>query len=230
MVLLAVLALLALTAAYIIYRGDDAPSSRESGGSGSINLPPPSTIGAMSVEEALSKRRSVRSYGGRPLTLPEASQLLYSAQGLTAGWGGRTAPSAGGTYPLEAYLVAGGVEGISPGAYHYLPNGHKLEKTVSGDVRANLDRAALGQGMITDAPATVVLTARYNRTTQVYGARGVRYADMEAGHAGQNIYLQAQALGLGTVSVGAFNDQEVRDALNLPTDETPLYMFPVGGA
>ena len=194
----------------------------------SMDLPKPNQKGVMSVEEALTKRRSVREYKPGPLTLGELSQLLWSAQGLTAGWGGRTAPSAGGTYPLETYAVVGEVEGLEAGVYRYVPQGHRLTKVLSGDVRSSLAEAALGQSMIADAPVTIVIAADYNRTTGRYGNRGVMYVHMEAGHAGENIYLQAEALGLGTVAVGAFNPDDVGRILHLPQEEEAIYMFPVG--
>ncbi|MFH1055694.1 MAG: SagB/ThcOx family dehydrogenase [Candidatus Altiarchaeota archaeon] len=193
-----------------------------------VKLPKPETKGTLSVEEALNKRRSIRQYKNQPLTLKEISQLLWSAQGLTAEWGGRTAPSAGATYPLEAYAVVGNVDGLKPGVYHYLPKEHAITQIVSGDLRGELADAALGQSMIKDAPATIILTANYNRTTSRYGNRGVMYVHMEAGHAGQNIYLQAEAIGLGTVAVGAFNPDQVRDLLSVSKDEEPLYIYPVG--
>jgi len=196
--------------------------------SGSVVLPEPNLKGSVSVEEALSGRRSRREYRNEPLTLQELSQLLWSAQGVTAKGGKKTTPSAGATYPLEVYAVVGDVEGIEPGVYRYIPKGHGIEQTIKGDLRPELSERALSQSMITDAPVTLVFTAVYSRTTGRYGDRGIMYVHMEAGHAGQNVYLQAEALGLGTVAVGAFNPKAVAELLRLPEDEEPLYIFPVG--
>jgi len=193
-----------------------------------ITLPAPETKGEISVEEALSKRRSIREYKNEPLTLKEVSQLLWAAQGITAEWGGRTAPSAGATYPLEIYLLAGKVEGLNPGVYHYIPASHSLKKILAGDLRKELSRAALGQRCIKEAPITLVITAIYDRTTVRYRERGIRYVHLEAGHVGENIYLQAEALGLGTVGIGAFYDEEIKRILKLKKGESVIYLMPVG--
>lgn len=154
-----------------------------------IKLPLPQSKGNISVEEALTKRRSVREYKAVPLTLKEISQLLWASQGITSNWGGRVAPSAGALYPLEIYLVVGKVEGLEPGVYHYRPASHSLIKVAEGDKRLALSNAGLGQSCIKNAPINLVICAQYERTTQKYGERGRRYVYMEVGHAGQNIYL-----------------------------------------
>jgi len=193
-----------------------------------IKLPEPSYTGNISVEEALSKRRSIRAYSGENLTVEEVSQLLWAAQGITSPGGGRTAPSAGALYPLELYLVAGDVEGIDKGVYRYRPEEHDLEKVKDGDIRAELAEAALGQECVKDAAIDIVFTAVYARTTWKYGERGIRYVHMEAGHAAQNVYLQAVSLDLGTVVIGAFIDSEVNKIVNAREQEEPLYIMPVG--
>jgi len=194
-----------------------------------IELPDPNLTGDMSIEETISKRRSVRDYKDEALTLGEVSQLLWAVQGITAPeFGGRTAPSAGALYPLEVYLTVKNVEGIAAGAYRYLPEAHELSRVLEGDVGRQLASAAVEQTFIAQAPVNVVFAGVYARTTAKYGERGVRYVYMEAGHAAQNVYLQAESLGLGTVAVGAFNDQEVKRILDMPAEETPLYIMPVG--
>lgn len=192
-----------------------------------ITLPKPSYSSAVSVEEALIKRRSIRIYKNERLTLTEVSQLLWSAQGITATWGGRTAPSAGALYPMEIYLVAGEIEGLEAGVYRYSPKEHTITMQVEGDARQELSDAALGQEVIQEAPISLILSAVYERTTRKYGQRGIRYVHIEVGHVGQNIYLQAETLGLGTVMVGAFDDQKVKDILSLGKEE-PLGIMPVG--
>lgn len=193
-----------------------------------IKLPEPRYESGTSVEEALSQRRSIRTYSDSALTLEEVSQLLWAAQGITAEWGGRTAPSAGALYPLEVYVVVGDIEGVDKGVYRYRPGDHELEKVKDGDARAALADAALGQTFIGDAAIDIVFTAVYARTTVKYGERGIRYVHMEAGHAAENVYLQAGALDLGTVTIGAFYDSEVREVMNISGQETPLYIMPVG--
>ena len=192
-----------------------------------ITLPKPSHSSAVSVEEALTNRRSIRRYKDERLTLAEVSQLLWAAQGITVGWGGRTAPSAGALYPMEIYLVAGEVEGLEAGVYRYSPKEHVIQKKVEGDMRQKLSDAALGQEVIQDAPISLILAAVYERTTRKYGQRGIRYVHIEVGHVGQNVYLQAETLGLGTVMVGAFDDQKVKELLGLDNEE-PLGIMPVG--
>jgi SagB-type dehydrogenase family enzyme len=191
-----------------------------------FKLPEPRLRSTVSLEQTLLERRSIREYAPKPITLEEVSQLLWAAQGQTSDWGGRTAP--GATYPLETYLVAGNVKGLGPGIYRYIPSGHELIKVKDGDVRDALVSAALGQSFVGDASICIVLSAVYERTTARYGDRGIRYVHMEAGHAAQNIYLEATALKLGTVTVGAFDDQSVKDTIDMANNETPLYIVPVG--
>ncbi len=191
-----------------------------------VILPKPDTIGRVTVEQALLRRRSVRSYSGEPLTLNEVGQLLWAAQGKTGKTYGRTAPSAGATYPMEVFLVAGRVQGLDSGVYHYDVERHALQLVKTGDVRSELAGAALGQTCIKNAPASIVLTCEYKRTTTRYGERGIRYVHMEAGHIGQNVSLECVALDLGTVMVGAFNDSAVMRVLGVKYE--PLYIMPVG--
>ena len=193
-----------------------------------VKLPKPDLTGEQSVELLLQQRRSVRSYQKSSLNLAEVGQLLWSAQGVTSAQGLRTAPSAGALYPLQLFVVVGDVNDLSPGIYQYNPEEHSLLKTANGDSRRLLQEAAHDQSCISDAAVIFVFTAIYQRTTLKYGERGVRYVHMEVGHAGQNLFLQAQALHLGTLVVGAFDDDEVRKVLNLNADMQPLSLMPVG--
>jgi len=165
------------------------------------------------------------------LKLEQVSQLMWCAQGITDRRGMlRAVPSAGATYPLEAYVVVkdGGVEGLGAGVYRYEPEDHSLELVREGDLSEELASACLGQRWVKEAPVNIVITAVYARTTRRYGTRGERYVHIEVGHVGQNVYLQATAMGLGTVAIGAFYDDEVREVLGVPKDEVPLYVMPVG--
>jgi SagB-type dehydrogenase family enzyme len=195
-----------------------------------IRLPQPSLKGSMSVEEALQKRRTVRLFASRSLALKQLSQLLWATQGITDPRGYRTAASAGATYPLEIYLVAGerGVADLPPGLYRYRPENHALELTLKGDHRAEVARACLSQYWMADAPVMVVFTAEFKRCTARYGNRGIMYTHMEVGHAGQSLFLQAEALGMGAGIVGAFTDQALSQALKLPKEHEPLLVMPVG--
>ncbi len=187
-----------------------------------FDLPEPRTGSDVSLEETLARRRSVRQYTDQPLTMEEISQLLWAAQGVTRDWGARTAPSAGALYPLEVYVAT------PEGLYHYLPDGHRAEVLSQQDLRRALARAGLDQNAIHDAPAVFVIAAVYARTSGKYGKRAERYVKLEAGHVGQNILLQAVALDLGGVPIGAFHDDQVQRALGLPANYEPLYLIPVG--
>jgi len=170
----------------------------------------------------------MRQYKNQPVTLSDLSQILWAAQGVSGPGDRRTAPSAGALYPLEVSVVAGNVTGLSAGTYSYDPDQHQLTVIAEGDARRSLSRAALDQSSIKNAAAVLVLCAVYERTTVKYGERGIRYVHMEAGHAAQNVSLQAVALNLGTVVIGAFHDDRVRTVLRLSEQEHPLSLMPIG--
>lgn len=193
-----------------------------------IKLPEPQLDGRLSLEQSLARRRSVRHFSRKPLALRHVSQILWAAQGITSPAGYRTAPSAGALYPLEVYLAAGMVEGLAAGVYHYRPGGHELVLLHKGDVRPGLTGDALGQSAVNYGALCLVIAAVYGRTTGKYGSRGMQYVHLDAGHAAQNICLQATALGLGTVPIGAFYDERVCKTLHLPGGVVPLYLLPVG--
>lgn len=194
----------------------------------SVALPKPRMDGRVSVERALLRRRSLREFGTRSVTLADVSQLLWAAQGITHESVQRTAPSAGALYPLSVYVAAGDVQSLDPGLYEYIPHQQALNSVVAGDRRPKLAAAALDQEWIADAAAVLIIAADYRVTTRKYGERGVRYVHIEAGHAAQNICLQAESLGLGATVVGAFDEHRTRDVLELPGNENPLLLIPVG--
>ena len=186
------------------------------------------SLSSLSLEEALQKRRSVREFRRGSLSLDEVAQLLWAAQGITRQELLRTAPSAGALYPLELYLVAGQVKGLPAGLYRYSPERHDLQHVADGDSRRALAAAALDQAWVRQAPAVLVITGVYARSAVKYGQRAQRYTHIEVGNVAQNVYLQATALGLGTVFVGAFNAAKVQEVLELPADHEPLGLMPVG--
>lgn len=190
--------------------------------SDTARLPSPARQGKLSLEEALSRRRSIRDFADQRLDEATIGQLLWAAQGITHRDGRRTAPSAGALYPLEFYAAT------ADGLFHYEPGTHGLTRRAPGDVRAAIARAALGQESVREAPLLIVVTAVHERTSGKYGGRAERYVHMEAGHAAQNVLLQATALGLGAVPVGAFDDDALARALALGDRERPLYLIPVG--
>lgn len=192
-----------------------------------MTLPPAKNTGQMPLEEAIQKRKSVRKYSPKELTLEQVAQILWAANGAnprTKNFVARNVPSAGGIFPMTVYLLD------KNGVYRYQPLNHSLALVKAGDKRKELSEAALGQGFISQAPVNLVITADVAKCAQKYGDRAQRYTDIEAGHIGQNISLQAVSLGLGTVMVGAFNDEAVREVLAIPDNESPLYIIPVGYA
>lgn len=189
-------------------------------------LPKPALKGAMSVEEAIARRRSVRAFADQALPPEAIGQLLWAAEGVTGDASHlRAHPSAGALHPLEVYLV------VPAGVFHYRPRGHATLLVLPGDRRPALAKAALEQSCVAEAPCVIAIAAVFSRTTGRYGDRGrARYVPMDAAHAAQNVLLQAVALGLAAVPVGAFEDDAVRRVLGLPAEEVPLYLIPVGKA
>ncbi len=196
-----------------------------------VALPHPRPYrGPSSFEEAVDARRSRRSYSGRPLSLAELSRLLYAAQGITQRQGElRAAPSAGALYPIELYALAHNVDGLEPGIYHYAVPAHELELMQAGDQRAAVVRAGLGQGHLGQANVCIVLSAIFQRVRWKYHERAYRYALIEAGLIGQNLYLAAASLGLGACAVGAFLDDDLNRLLGLDGEEEAALLMVTGG-
>ncbi len=195
-----------------------------------VELPTPRFDSDYSIEKALFERRSVREYSGEALSLEELAQLLWACQGISSPSGYRTAPSAGALYPLEVYAVVKNVDGLSAGVYHYIPgpgiDKHHLERLLDGDKTRELAGAALGQGCIRNAVVNIVIGAVVERTTVKYGQRAMQYVHIEAGHAAQNVCLQAQGLGIGVVTVGAFYEDRIKKVIG--ADANPTYIICVG--
>jgi len=197
-----------------------------------VSLPEPDGEGEMTVTRAIRHRRSRRELESTPIDEGAFSKLLWAAQGITDDESGfRAVPSAGATFPIELYAVVGepGVEFLEPGVYRYRPETHELGLLQEGDVQAELREATYDQSWVETAAVDLVVCAVDERTTREYGDRGAdRYVPMEAGHLSQNVYLQAEALDLATVAVGAFDDDAVRETVGAPADQRPLYVLPVG--
>jgi SagB-type dehydrogenase family enzyme len=193
-----------------------------------IALPAPVTDGGPPLAEVLRSRRSRRSFSRHPLECACVGQLLWAAQGVVDASGRRTAPSAGALYPLETRLVARRIDGLAPGLYQYAPLEHALARVARGDPSARIREAALWQDVVLRSAALIALCGVPERTRAKYGERAQRYVWLEAGHAAQNVYLQATALDLGVVALGAFRDAELALALELGPDEIPLYLLAIG--
>jgi len=197
----------------------------------STPLPKPSFDGKVSVEKAIKERRTIRDFRERSLTINHISQLLWAAQGITDPKDGkRAAPSGGALYPLEIYLAVGEhqAEGMEAGVYRYLPGPHSVLLITKGDRRKEIASVSLWQMWMARAPVMFIITAEYQRITGKYGERGIRYALIEVGHVGQNLFLQAEALGLGAGIVGAFNDADLLKVIGAPSKHEPLLIMPVG--
>lgn len=188
----------------------------------SIRLPSPQLRGKMSLEEALAKRRSIRSFSGAPLTLEQISQLLWAAQGITEPENGlRTAPSAGAPdYPYDIHIVSWA------GVFLYVPKGHQLIKVKNGDLRSEIASAAEGQSWLKEAGLIMVLSATYEYTEK-YGERGKMFVHIEAGHIAQNVLLQAVSLNLGSVPVGSLYPDKVKALIPISKSEV-IYLIPIG--
>lgn len=194
-----------------------------------IKLPTPSFKSSISIEEALLYRRSKRFYKDLPLNTQELSQILWASQGISdPDYKFRTCPSAGALYPLEVYISILKVEGVEPGIYKYIPEKHEITQLYKNHKRDELYEASLKQEWVKWAPVVIIICASFYKTKARYGERGIRYIYIETGHCAQNIYLQCVSLGLGTVAVGAFDDDEISKILNLPKFEFPTYLMPIG--
>ena len=186
-------------------------------------LSSPNTDGSTSIEKSLANRRSRRNYQDKAISADQLSQILWAAYG-TQVQGKRTSPSAGALYALELYVAVGNVEGIAPGVYRYISDEHNIVKIAEGDIRGDL-----GEGMLTKAPAILYVTSDINTAIASYGEEDIKYVYMEAGHVGQNVYLQVEALGLGTCAVsGIAGAGYIKDAFAIPANEDGIYLMPVG--
>ncbi len=198
-----------------------------------VSLPEPDLTGDPNLWQLLYSRRSRRKYDpAQPLTPEKLSTLLWATQGITARYGEvlfRTAPSAGGLYPVETYLLVRAVEGFEPGVYHFRPQAFDLEFLKKGDLARELAEAALGQTIVMTAHVTFIWTALVERSRWKYRQRAYRYIYLDAGHIGQNLYLAAGALGLGACAIGAFYDDKSNSIIGIDgVKETVIYMATIG--
>ena len=193
-----------------------------------ILLPKDFLKGRLSVFDAIETRRSIRDYSEEPITMKELSTLLYTTQGITQK-GRRAAPSAGALYPIETYIIVNNVQELAKGLYHYVPGEHALRVVKSGDFGAIMRAMSLGQSSLEKAAVDFVWTAVFKRTTSKYDERGIMYIYMEAGHISENLYLQANSLGLGVVAIGAFDNNAVNEFIGVDgEEEAVIYINSVG--
>lgn len=200
-----------------------AAAERPAAALGTIELPQPSESIGTDLAQAIHKRRSAREYDNRDLSWGEIGQLLWAAQGITERAASlRASPSAGALFPLEVDVAT------REGVFRYRPSTHAVAQRMRADVRADLAYAAYEQIWVTKAAAVFAIAAVTSRTARRYGSRAQRYVQLETGHAAQNVLLMAAGLNLGGTPVGAFDDDAVGRVLRLRSEETPLYLIPVG--
>ena len=194
-----------------------------------FKLPQFKLKGNISIEEAIDRRRSIRDYLDQPLKIEDVSQLLWAGQGISDPTNKfRTAPSAGALYPIKLYICVGNVSNLPNGLYYYQNSNHSIIMLTNIDIRKNIWEVSLWQNSIIKAPIVIIITAIFDITKRKYGERASQYVYIEAGHIAQNILLQAYALGLGGVPIGAFYDDGIKNVLKIPKDETPIYIIPIG--
>lgn len=197
-----------------------------------VNLPKPNLTSRMSLEAALKARRSRRDFTADDLNLKQVGQMLWAGQGVTADWGGRAAPSAKSAYPLTLYLVAYKVVDLAPGVYQYLPGErealHQIQLIKPGDVHEALGEA-IGQNAAKNPPAIIIIAGDMEIMAKAFDSvRRDNNVYLEAGHAAQNLYLQAESLGLGMVTMAGFDGNKVRGILSIPEKDTIIYAIPFG--
>jgi SagB-type dehydrogenase family enzyme len=193
-----------------------------------IKLPAPDLTSSVSIEETLSNRRTVRVYDESPLSLENLSQMLWAAQGITDESGHRTAPSGHGLYPIDLFVAVSNVTGLETGLYHYISEGHMLGLIREGDQKEDL-ALVTPQPHPQGAPVTLYMSGNYLKPQEFFDAEAAETVTLqESGHIGQNLYLQAESLGLGLVVMGGFDPNLARDILGLTEDDHVMYLIPIG--
>lgn len=239
--LLAIALILSLSIlAYIKWLGTQSPAKTEAKTettatvqiAAPVALPKPSLTSRTSVEAAMQARRSRRDFTSDSLNLKQVGQMLWAAQGVTADWGGRTSPSAKSAYPLTVYLVANKVVDLEPGVYRYLPGErevkHQIQLIKPGDVHEALG-AAIGQNAAKNPPVLFIITGNMDIMARAFdNKRNDNNVYLEVGHAAENMYLQAETLGLGMVTIAGFDGNKVREVAGIPENETVIYAIPMG--
>lgn len=197
-----------------------------------IELPSFEPTRAMSLDQTLKQRKSVREFQPKSISMGQLSYLLWASTGVQRiedGYEFRTAPSAGALYPIETYIVANNVRTLEAGLYHYSIRSHQLEQLRTDDLRLQIAGAALGQGMCAAAAAVFVWTAIFERCKWKYGQRAYRYIYLDAGHIAENLALAATSLNLGSCEIGALYDAQSNAILGVEDDEESIiYMAVVG--
>jgi SagB-type dehydrogenase family enzyme len=182
--------------------------------------------------EALKKRKSIRSFFPKPLSIADLSFLLWASTGIQRkerDYEFRTVPSAGALYPIETYLIANKVDGLEKALYHYELQAHALEELKVGSFSEKIAQAALGQKMLIAAPVVLIWTAIFERSKWKYAQRAYRYVYLDAGHIAQNLALSAASIGLGSCQIGAFFDDEINQIIGIDgVEESVLYLSVVG--
>ena len=197
-----------------------------------IELPAFEPARAMSLDQTLRQRKSIRDFQTGPISKGQLAYLLWASTGIQRienGYEFRTAPSAGALYPIETYVIANNVKSLEPGAYHYAIRSHQLELLEQRDLSRQIAAVALGQEMCTAAAAVFIWTAVFERCKWKYGQRAYRYIYLDAGHIAENLALAAVSLNLGTCEIGALYDDHVNAIIGIDgTKESTICMATAG--
>ena len=192
------------------------------------NLPEPNLQSNFSLEQALKQRRSRRDFSDNPISLNQLSQVLWAAYGITKEPIYKTAPSAGAIYPMTIYVSTCKVKNMENGFYRYIPETHSLKLIDDNNYKKIIYKLGYRQNCLKNPAFTILMAANFNKIENRYGNKAKRYTFMEAGHISQNIYLQVESLGLGTVAVGAFNEASMNKNLPVKAEENIIYIMPIG--
>lgn len=202
-----------------------------------ITLPQPDSrmLKDDSLDSILKKRRSHRKFENKIVRIEELSYLLWAAQGVHKNRGNnkatfRPVPSGGARHPFESYIAVNKVEGLRKGIYRYLPIEHEILfiKEVE-DIEERLNEASLGQKFIKDASFTLIYSCIPYRTEWRYAELAHKIMLIDLGHIGQNVYMAAEGLNLGTCAIGAYHQELMDDLIELDgEDEFVVYMLPIG--
>lgn len=193
--------------------------------------------------ELLELRRSQRVYDKDvPMTQSQLAFMLWSTQGIQDIRGNyatlRPVPSGGARHPFETYIIVQNVEDLSPGVYRYLPLEHVGEKRVSIEFISEFENheqrisdMVAGQKWAASAPVVIIYSCVAYRAEWRYAIMSHRVVLIDLGHVGQNLMLSAEAMGLSSCNMAAYNQKLCDEALGLDGyEEYTVYVNPVGKA
>ena len=193
----------------------------------------------LSFEDIIKKRRSIRKFSGKSISLERLSKILFLGDGVIekleyfdgSTWSLRASPSPGGLYPIDIYCITLNIDNMLPGLYFYNPLQHQLELIQKGILLEPLMDALPGveNDTLKQSCACIILGGIMPRVKFKYGERGYRFALLEAGHICQNLLLAAHAEEVGALPVGGFLDDELNKLLHFDgLNEIVIYLTIIG--